>query len=272
VPSDLSDTACIDFHPPSLPPRRLSVEKIEQLTGVLPSGPRPIQAVSELPNAQVSYTKALRLTSKQLASLKLQEGHNDVVFSVTTQFQGTTRCQGTIYLWNWDDKVVISDIDGTITKSDTLGHILPTLGKDWTHEGIAKLYHNVHKNGYKFLYCSARAIGMAGMTRDYLQWVNESGMELPRGPLLLSPSSLFTALHREVIEKKPETFKIACLGDIRQLFPADITAFYAAFGNRPNDVYAYKEVGVPEDRIFTVNPRGELNQEKIKGAKSTYVH
>ena len=38
------------------------------------------------------------------------------------------------------------------------------------------------------------------------------------------------------------------------------------------DVYAYKEVGVPEDRIFTVNPRGELNQEKIKGAKSTYVH
>lgn len=50
-------------------------------------------------------------------SLKLKNGPNDVVFSVTTQYQGTCRCEGTIYLWNWDDKVIISDIDGTITRS-----------------------------------------------------------------------------------------------------------------------------------------------------------
>lgn len=50
------------------------------------------------------------------ASLKLKEGPNDVTFSITTQYQGTCRCEGTIYLWNWDDKVIISDIDGTITK------------------------------------------------------------------------------------------------------------------------------------------------------------
>ncbi|NXU58988.1 LPIN1 phosphatase, partial [Turnix velox] len=91
----------------------------------------------------ISYKKTLRLTSDQLKSLKLKNGPNDVTFSVTTQYQGTCRCEGTIYLWNWDDKVVISDIDGTITRSDTLGHILPTLGKDWTHQGIAKLYHKV---------------------------------------------------------------------------------------------------------------------------------
>lgn len=30
-----------------------------------------------------------------------------------------------------------------LLRSDTLGHILPTLGKDWTHQGIAKLYHKV---------------------------------------------------------------------------------------------------------------------------------
>lgn len=50
------------------------------------------------------------------ASLKLKEGPNDVTFSITTQYQGTCRCEGTIYLWNFDDKVIISDIDGTITK------------------------------------------------------------------------------------------------------------------------------------------------------------
>lgn len=49
-------------------------------------------------------------------SLQLQDGPNDAVFSVTTQYQGTCRCQGTIYLWNWDDKIIISDIDGTITR------------------------------------------------------------------------------------------------------------------------------------------------------------
>ncbi|XP_044866645.1 phosphatidate phosphatase LPIN1 isoform X1 [Mauremys mutica] len=219
----------------------------------------------------ISYKKTLRLTSDQLKSLKLKNGPNDVIFSVTTQYQGTCRCEGTIYLWNWDDKVIISDIDGTITRSDTLGHILPTLGKDWTHQGIAKLYHKVSQNGYKFLYCSARAIGMADMTRGYLHWVNERGTVLPQGPVLLSPSSLFSAFHREVIEKKPEKFKVQCLTDIKHLFHPNTEPFYAAFGNRPADVYSYKQVGVSLNRIFTVNPKGELIQEHAKTNISSYV-
>ncbi|XP_068420592.1 phosphatidate phosphatase LPIN1 isoform X3 [Eschrichtius robustus] len=170
--------------------------------------------------SSVSYKKTLRLTSEQLKSLKLKNGPNDVVFSVTTQYQGTCRCEGTIYLWNWDDKVIISDIDGTITRSDTLGHILPTLGKDWTHQGIAKLYHKVSQ---------------------------------------------------EVIEKKPEKFKVQCLTDIRNLFSPNTEPFYAAFGNRPADVYSYKQVGVSLNRIFTVNPKGELVQEHAKTNISSYV-
>ncbi|KAL6103973.1 lpin2 [Pungitius sinensis] len=220
--------------------------------------------------SQHAYRKSLRLSSDQIVSLKLKEGPNDVTFSITTQYQGTCRCEGTIYLWNWDDRVIISDIDGTITKSDVFGQILPQLGKDWTHQGIAKLYHSVAENGYKFLYCSARAIGMADMTRGYLQWVNDGGTILPRGPLMLSPSSLFSAFHREVIEKKPEIFKIECLTDIKNLFQHNKQPFHAAFGNRANDVFAYKEVGVPVCRIFTVNPKGELIQEQTKGNKSSY--
>ncbi|KAK1173699.1 hypothetical protein AOXY_G3877 [Acipenser oxyrinchus oxyrinchus] len=229
-----------------------------------------IQTENLCQGSTTSYKKSLRLSSDQIASLKLKEGPNDVVFSITTQYQGTCRCEGTIYLWNWDDKIIISDIDGTITKSDALGQILPQLGKDWTHQGIAKLYHSVHENGYKFLYCSARAIGMADMTRGYLHWVNDRGTILPCGPLMLSPSSLFSAFHREVIEKKPEKFKIECLTDIKNLFQLNKHPFYAAFGNRPNDVFAYKQVGVPVCRIFTVNPKGELIQEQTKGNKSSY--
>ncbi|NXC80998.1 LPIN3 phosphatase, partial [Cercotrichas coryphoeus] len=215
-----------------------------------------------------AYKKSLRLSSEQIGRLNLQDGPNEVAFSVTTQYQGTCRCEATIYLWNWNEKVVISDIDGTITKSDALGTILPQLGKDWTHRGIVKLFHKIHLNGYKFLYCSARAIGMAHITKGYLKWVNEQGFGLPMGPMLLSPSSLMSAFHREVIEKKPEVFKVTCLTDIRKLF-ATKCPFYAGFGNRPNDVYAYKQVGLPESRIFTVNPKGELIRELTKNQKST---
>ncbi|NXO89929.1 LPIN3 phosphatase, partial [Certhia brachydactyla] len=222
-------------------------------------------AQKSLPN----WKKSLRLSSEQIGRLNLRDGPNEVAFSVTTQYQGTCRCEATIYLWNWNEKVVISDIDGTITKSDALGHILPQLGKDWTHPGIVKLFHKIHLNGYKFLYCSARAIGMAHITKGYLKWVNEQGCGLPMGPMLLSPSSLLSAFHREVIEKKPEVFKVTCLSDIRKLF-ATKSPFYAGFGNRPNDVYAYKQVGLPESRIFTVNPKGELIQELTKNQKSTY--
>ncbi|NXV68970.1 LPIN3 phosphatase, partial [Molothrus ater] len=217
-----------------------------------------------LPN----FRKSLRLSSEQIGRLNLQDGPNEVAFSVTTQYQGTCRCEATIYLWNWNEKVVISDIDGTITKSDALGHILPQLGKDWTHPGIVKLFNKIHLNGYKFLYCSARAIGMAHITKDYLKWVNEQGCGLPMGPMLLSPSSLLSAFHREVIEKNPEVFKVPCLTDIRKLFATKFP-FYAGFGNRPNDVYTYKQVGLPESRIFTVNPKGELIQELTKNQKST---
>uniref|UniRef100_A0ABM5GJ98 phosphatidate phosphatase n=2 Tax=Pogona vitticeps TaxID=103695 RepID=A0ABM5GJ98_9SAUR len=237
-----------------------------QAFGSLPANSNHLPLLSS-----VSYKKSLRLSSEQLKSLNLKSGPNDVIFSVTTQYQGTCRCEGTIYLWNWDDRVIISDIDGTITRSDTLGHILPTLGKDWTHQGIAKLYHKVSQNGYKFLYCSARAIGMADMTRGYLHWVNERGTVLPQGPVLLSPSSLFSAFHREVIEKKPEKFKVQCLTDIKNLFHPNTEPFYAAFGNRPADVYSYKQVGVSLNRIFTVNPKGELIQEHAKTNISSYV-
>lgn len=66
----------------------------------------------------------------QQASLKLKDGPNDVTFSITTQYQGTCRCEGTIYLWNWDDKVIVSDIDGTITKYVSSSVSVHTLNRE----------------------------------------------------------------------------------------------------------------------------------------------
>jgi phosphatidate phosphatase LPIN len=38
---------------------------------------------------------------------------------------------------------VISDIDGTVTKSDFLGHALPKIGIYWAHQGVANFYSNI---------------------------------------------------------------------------------------------------------------------------------
>ncbi len=103
----------------------------------------------------------------------LKYGQNEAVFSVTTAYQGTTIARCHIYLWKFDDRVVISDIDGTITKSDVLGHILPIIGNDWSQSGVAQLFTQINANGYKMLYLSARAIGQAQVTREYLKSIRQ---------------------------------------------------------------------------------------------------
>ena len=37
---------------------------------------------------------------------------------------------------------------------------------------------------------------------------------------------------REVIEKRPEVFKIECLKQVKALFPEDHNPFHAGFGNK----------------------------------------
>jgi len=229
-----------------------------------------IELEDEDPESKGRYRKTLRLSSERLAALNLVPGSNEVEFSVTTAFQGTSRCLCHIYKWHHKDKVVISDIDGTITKSDVLGHILPVIGRDWAQSGVARLFSKITNNGYHIMYLSARAIGQASITKDYLQSVKQGDMCLPDGPVFLNPDSLIHAFRREVIDRNPEEFKIRCLKDIQSLFEGK-NPFFAGYGNRPNDAFAYAAVGIPVSRIFTINPAGELRHELTQNFQTSYV-
>jgi phosphatidate phosphatase LPIN len=157
---------------------------------------------------------------------------NNVVFVVRTpNFQGNASTAARIWLFDRSTKIVISDVDGTITRSDTLGHIFTMVGKDWTHSGVAGLYTAITRNGYQMLYLTSRAIGQASYTRDYLKKVEQGKFQLPDGPVIMSPDRLFKALHREVIIRRPEEFKMSVLRDIKRLF-GEGNPFYAGFGNR----------------------------------------
>lgn len=58
-----------------------------------------------------NYAKTLRLSSDQLKELNLKPGANVMSFTVNR-----STCQASMYLWRHDIPIVISDIDGTITK------------------------------------------------------------------------------------------------------------------------------------------------------------
>ena len=248
-----------------------------------PSSPAPATAAGD-PNR--NYAKTLRLTSEQLKGMNLKSGGNPMTFSVNR-----ATCSATLWYWKHDVPIVISDIDGTITKSDVLGHVLTSIGRDWTHQGVAKLYTEISANGYNFLYLTSRSVGQADTTRGYIDGVVQDGYKLPKGPIILSPDRTIAALRREVYLRKPEIFKMACLRDIMALFaghggtndthasaaqglthlPPGTTPgrskggspFYAGFGNRLTDALSYRSVNIPSTRIFTINSNSEVSLDLL---------
>ncbi|KAI5815079.1 Lipin/Ned1/Smp2-domain-containing protein [Pyronema omphalodes] len=229
-----------------------------------PSSPPPGQEADSK-----SYAKTLRLTSDQLKSLNLKRGANEISFSVNR-----ATCTAYMYVWRYDVPIVISDIDGTITKSDALGHIFTMVGRDWTHLGVAKLYTDIAANGYNIFYLTSRSVGQADTTRNYLNGITQDGYRVPKGPVIMSPDRTFHALRREVYLRKPEVFKMACLRDILNLFGEKHNPFYAGFGNRLTDALSYRSVNIPSTRIFTINSNAEvvLDLLCLTKYKSSYVN
>ncbi|CAN6346540.1 unnamed protein product [Urochloa humidicola] len=226
---------------------------------------------SQSPRKQ--FVRTLIPTSEQVASLNLKEGQNLVTFSFCTRVLGKQQVDAHIYLWKWNAKIVISDVDGTITRSDVLGQVMPLVGRDWSHSGVARLFSAIKENGYQLLFLSARAIVQAYLTKNFLFNLKQDGKALPNGPVVISPDGLFPSLYREVIRRAPHEFKIACLEDIKALFPSDYNPFYAGFGNRDTDELSYKKMGIPKGKIFIINPKGEVAVNSSVDVKSyTSLH
>jgi phosphatidate phosphatase LPIN len=99
-----------------------------------------VSGVKEAAPGKKKYAKTLRLTSDQLVSsshasahntggliilsckkrLNLKEGANLITFSLSEV--GAAACTARIFLWDSTDLIVVSDIDGTITKYAYIRH------------------------------------------------------------------------------------------------------------------------------------------------------
>lgn len=162
-----------------------------------------------------------------------------------------------LFLWRHDQKCVVSDVDGTITKSDVKGILYTRMGLvHYTHEGISSLYTQIATNGYKFLYLTARPITNIDSVRSYIDGISQLEQRMPLGPVITSPNGTFNALAREVVLKRPEVFKKAILACVRDCFSEN--PFLAGFGNRPTDCASYIHVGIDPMRSFRINSKGKV--------------
>lgn len=203
--------------------------------------------------------KTMTATATQLELLTLKPGRNDVKFQVTTSGSLHT-ISNNIYLINDTAKIVVSDIDGTITKSDIKGFIFPALGlSDWKHTGIVTLFSSLEARGYQLLYLTARPIGQSSTTHEYLNSLREGDKTMPEGPILLHFGSVINAIAEEVIRGTPEISKISKLNRVRGLFPSN--PFYSAYGNKETDILAYKALNIDPDMIYKINEMSDITSE-----------
>ena len=209
---------------------------------------------------------SINLTSDELILLNLKSGMNIVHFSVQSKKQ--TILPAKIYLWDYRTKLVVSDIDGTVSKSDLLGHLYYIMKKDWEREGVVNLYKTLRRKGYQIIYLSARSIDTIDYTRGYLSWVRDGENNLPDGPAILSPQGFWTSVKREVM-KTTHLFKTEALNEIKALFQRVPNPFIAGFGNKNADAVAYINSGVEKDNVFIFEEQGK-NEEFYRKIRNFY--
>lgn len=149
-------------------------------------------------------------------------------------------------------KLLVSDVDGTLTASESAFVKAVVYGANVSpHPGAAEALRKAAADGYQIVYLTARGDRFTDETRH---WLGTHGF--PRGPIRLAPSLIV----------KPGASTIA----YKQRVLKDLGGFQlaAGVGNRKSDVAAYTAVGIPPERIFVKLPEygGELGGSLKAGA------
>lgn len=250
------------FEPPKLLPENSEKEKLNSSAGL-----ESFQGLLDNSDSNTSFYSdpgeykeppQNNLTSDELKSLKLNPGLNVIDF--VARHNPTIYLRGKVYLWQHDSKIVISDIDGTLTKSDLMGHLCQLVGKDWTRGGVVYFYNNLISKGYKILYLTARSLSQIDSTRSYLMQIYQDRQTLPDGPLILNHVGMMNALISE-LAKKSRIFKEKVLREIGNLFPEN--PFHSGIGNRLGDGLAYAAIGIHKELIFIIDKKGKEKGDHV---------
>jgi len=180
--------------------------------------------------------------------MELKEGDDNWFQFNTLQSNLSKRVH--VLVWNQSVKIVVTDIDGTITRSNVRGHLMPRLGFDWSHTEVSKFFQKLYQQGYKIIYVTARSIRMNTITREYL-----ASLDLPPGPIFPALKSIKRSVVSELFTGDSKFSKVAHLQDIMKIFP---DSFVAGFGNNSKDFWTYNQVKIPPSHLFIINKKGHI--------------
>ena len=188
---------------------------------------------------------------EMLKMLMLRDGENKLEFEYEVGGGVQERMEMRVYKYKQHDMLIVSDIDGTITKSDVLGYVLPYVGMNWHHKDLVQIYNVLVQRGYRMVYLTARSFTEYKTTRRYLDDVMSGEHKLPRGPVLLYPSTFMGGLRQELVKKTQHVYKSNMLRDVQRAF-ASTSCIAAGFGNQQSDAVAYRQVGVHDNFNFVI--------------------
>lgn len=147
--------------------------------------------------------------------------------------------EGSIYVLRPGQKVVITDVDGTLTTGDD--QLIK--GRDATMYDDANALMYAHaKNDVLVIYLTGRPYLLKEMTRAWLVQQN-----FPPGPLLTTDY----ISHTLPSEQSVGVFKLNFIRDLMNLTGVEIVA---AYGNALTDISAYSRAGIPMSKVFIIGP------------------
>jgi phosphatidate phosphatase PAH1 len=162
----------------------------------------------------------------------LKSGRNLIRYTLVSENGvAIASTEANIYLWSALDSVIVSDIDGTVTK-DNVGGVVDTLVQEkfaHIHSGICKFYQQLTtispvedmnvlnssddgKGQVRFMYLSSRPISIVNQTRKLLVSVSQicdanECHNLPPGPVMCNVVPLTSVLYSELVSKNVHMFK-----------------------------------------------------------------
>ena len=148
---------------------------------------------------------------------------------------------GVVAVWPAGMKIVVTDVDGTLTTSDweLFADVIFGQGAQM-YDGANDVIAAWAGKGYRVVYLTGRPQIVNRYTRG---WLDAHGF--PLGPLLLTedPSQVLPT------EAGVGTFKKEVLTGLQASPGVDIVA---AYGNATTDIYAYAGAGIPKDVTFII--------------------
>ena len=152
---------------------------------------------------------------------------------------------------------IVTDIDGTLTAFEEAAASEIIGIKPEAHVGAADMIRSFYHRGYNIFYLTARPAFLMAATRE---WLNTRGF--PPGVVHT------TNLKAGATGDAAAAFKVKELADLK----ANVGVVPAyAFGNKPSDVKAFADSGVPTANSYFYKIKGDLTGAKINNDYRTLV-